>query len=69
MSGMGFALFVTTQTPSRAIRLKTSPPGSPSRGSREALPIVTLPFATSLMPTSVLPPPILKRVLPGNCLT
>src|SRR6476659_7468981 len=38
--------------PSRAILLKTRPPGSPGLGSREELPIVTRPRATSEMPTS-----------------
>src|SRR4051812_19882836 len=47
-----FALLVTRQMPSCAILLNTSPPGSPGFGSRDELPIVTRPRATSDTPTS-----------------
>ena len=52
---------VAMQTPSRAMRLKTRPPGSEGSGSREELPIVTRPCETSAMPMS--DPPWLSRNL------
>ena len=48
----GFASLVTMQTASRAILWKTRPPGSLGFGSREELPIVTRPAATSATPMS-----------------
>ncbi len=47
-----FELLVTTQTASRAILLKTIPPGSAGLGSREDIPSVTRPRETSVMPMS-----------------
>jgi hypothetical protein len=55
------ALLVTMQTASRAILVKTSPPGSLGLGSREELPIVTRPAAASATPMSE--PPCRRRKL------
>src|ERR1700755_123784 len=52
MVGIGLALLVMMQTASRAILVKTSPPGSLGLGSREELPIVTRPAAASATPMS-----------------
>jgi hypothetical protein len=52
MLGIAFCLLVTTQIASRAILLKTSPPGSEGWGSRDELPIVTRARETSAMPMS-----------------
>src|ERR1700754_1057359 len=47
---MGFFGFVARQTASRAILLKKIPPGSLDFGSRDELPMVTRPAATSATP-------------------
>src|SRR3954467_686038 len=64
-----FAGLVTTQMASLAILLKKMPPGSVGLGSRDELPIVTRPAATSATPMSE--PPCARRNLtrPGYCLT
>jgi hypothetical protein len=55
----GFWLLVAMQIASRAIRFQTRPPGSVGFGSRDELPIVTRPAATSATPTSE--PPCASR--------
>src|SRR4029450_9291286 len=59
---------VTMQIASLAILLKTRPPGSELFGSREELPIVTRPAATSATPTSDPPWASLNFTRPGYCL-
>jgi hypothetical protein len=68
---IGLELFVTTQTASRAILLKTMPPGSAGLGSREDIPRVTRPRETSVMPMSEPPCRITNLTLPlyFGCLT
>src|SRR3954454_14993668 len=60
----GFFGLVTRQIASRAILLKKMPPGSLGLGSREELPIVTRPAATSATPTSEPPWASLNFTLP-----
>src|SRR6187200_2256992 len=59
---------VTMQIASLAILLKTRPPGSELFGSRDELPIVTRPAATSATPTSEPPWASLNFTRPGYCL-
>src|SRR4051794_23812393 len=60
----GFFGLVTRQIASRAILLKKIPPGSLDFGSRDELPIVTRPAATSATPTSEPPWASLNFTLP-----
>src|SRR4051812_11111161 len=60
----GFLGLVTRQIASRAILLKKIPPGSLDLGSRDELPIVTRPAATSATPTSEPPWASLNLTLP-----
>ncbi len=64
---IGFEGLVTTQTASRAILLKTIPPGSAGFGSREDMPRVTRPRETSVMPMSEPPCRITNLTLPLFC--
>ena len=61
---IGFEGLVTMQTASRAILLKTIPPGSAGFGSREDIPRVTRPRETSVMPMSEPPCRITNLTLP-----
>src|SRR4051794_11604810 len=61
---IGFLGLVTRQIASRAILLKKMPPGSLDFGSREELPMVTRPAATSATPTSEPPWASLNLTLP-----
>src|SRR3954447_9050920 len=60
----GFLGLVARQIASRAILLKKIPPGSLDFGSRDELPIVTRPAATSATPTSEPPWASLNFTLP-----
>ena len=57
--------WVAMQTPSRAMRLNTSPPGSDGCGSREDMPSDTRPRETSAMPMSDPPWRMRNLALPG----
>jgi hypothetical protein len=66
--GSLLAGLVTRQIASLAILLKTRPPGSELFGSREELPMLTRPAATSATPTSEPPWASLNFTRFGYCL-